>query len=43
MLYLLFQLDGDRYALNVAQIAEVLPLAATKSIPGTPAWVAGVI
>ncbi|CAJ0858032.1 hypothetical protein R20233_00554 [Ralstonia sp. LMG 32965] len=43
MLYLLFQLDGDRYALNVAQIAEVLPLAAAKSIPGAPAWVAGVI
>ena len=43
MLYLLFQLDGDRYALNVAQIAEVLPLAATKSIPGAPAWVSGVI
>ncbi len=43
MLYLLFELDGDRYALNVAQIAEVLPLAAPKSIPGAPAWVAGVI
>ena len=43
MLYLLFQLDGDRYALNVAQIAEVLPLAATKSIPGAPDWVAGEI
>lgn len=42
MLYLLFELDGDRYALNVAQIAEVLPLAACKSIPGAPVWVAGV-
>ncbi|KHK57775.1 chemotaxis protein CheW [Ralstonia sp. A12] len=43
MLYLLFELDGDRYALDVAQIAEVLPLAAPKAIPGAPAWVAGVI
>ena len=43
MLYLLFELDGDRYALDVAQIAEVLPLAAPKAIPGAPEWVAGVI
>ncbi|ANH75206.1 MULTISPECIES: chemotaxis protein CheW [Ralstonia] len=43
MLYLLFELDGDRYALDVAQIAEVLPLAAPKAIPGAPAWVAGLI
>jgi len=43
MLYLLFELDGDRYALDVAQIAEVLPLAAPKSVPAAPTWIAGVI
>jgi chemotaxis-related protein WspB len=41
MLFLLFDLDGDRYALDAARIAEVLALAPTKSIPGAPAWVAG--
>jgi chemotaxis-related protein WspB len=42
MLFLLFELDGDRYALDAAEIVQVLPLVATKSIPGSPAWVAGV-
>lgn len=42
MLYLLFELDSDRYALDVAQIAEVLPLMPAKAIPGAPAWIAGV-
>jgi chemotaxis-related protein WspB len=41
MLFLLFELDGDRYALDSAGIVEVLALAPTKSIPGAPAWVAG--
>lgn len=41
MLFLLFELDGDRYALDAAGIVEVLALAPTKSIPGAPAWVAG--
>jgi chemotaxis-related protein WspB len=41
MLFLLFDLDGDRYALDAAGIVEVLALAPTKSIPGAPAWVAG--
>jgi chemotaxis-related protein WspB len=41
MLFLLFDLDGDRYALDAAGIAEVLALTPTKSIPGAPAWVAG--
>lgn len=42
MLFLLFELDGDRYALDAAEIAEVLAPAPTKSIPGAPAWIAGV-
>ncbi len=43
MLFLLFELDGARYALDVNDVAEVLPLADTKAIPGAPAWVAGVL
>ncbi|HEY3597931.1 MAG TPA: chemotaxis protein CheW [Paraburkholderia sp.] len=42
MLFLLFDLDGERYALDAAEIVEVLALRPAKSIPGTPAWVAGV-
>lgn len=43
MLFLLFELDDDRYALDVADIVEVETLCAAKSIPGAPAWVAGVV
>jgi chemotaxis-related protein WspB len=41
MLFLLFQLDNDRYALPATQVAEVLPLVELKHIPNAPAWVAG--
>ncbi|WDD92957.1 chemotaxis protein CheW [Burkholderia sp. FERM BP-3421] len=43
MLFLLFELNGDRYALDAGEIAEVLPLAATKAIPGAPDWVSGIL
>ncbi|MBN3757028.1 chemotaxis protein CheW [Paraburkholderia sp. Tr-20389] len=43
MLFLLFELDGDRYALDAACIVEVQALTAAKTIPGAPAWVAGLI
>ncbi|MPW22461.1 chemotaxis protein CheW [Paraburkholderia sp. CNPSo 3157] len=43
MLFLLFELDRDRYALNAADVVEVQALTAAKAIPGAPAWVAGVI
>jgi chemotaxis-related protein WspB len=43
MLFLLFELDGDRYALDAADIVEVQALCAAKAIPGAPAWVAGVV
>jgi chemotaxis-related protein WspB len=42
MLFLLFDLDGERYALDAAEIVEVLALAPVRPIPGTPAWIAGV-
>jgi len=43
MLFLLFELDRDRYALDAADIVEVQALTAAKTIPGAPAWVAGVV
>jgi chemotaxis-related protein WspB len=43
LLFLLFHLDDDCYALSAAQIAEVLPLLHTKRIPQAPAAVAGAI
>lgn len=43
MLFLLMQLDGDRYALDIADVAEVLPLVTIKPVPRAPAGVAGVV
>lgn len=42
MLFLLFQLGNDRYALEAGQVAEVLPLVNLKQIPQAPPAVAGV-
>ncbi len=43
MLFLMFQLGRDRYVLDTGQVAAVLPLLATKQLPGAPAGVAGAI
>jgi chemotaxis-related protein WspB len=43
MLFLLFELPPDRYALDVAQVAEVLPMLRVKPVPQAPAAVAGLI
>jgi chemotaxis-related protein WspB len=42
MLFLIFQLDGERYALDASHIVEVLPLVRVKKIPQAPAALAGV-
>ena len=42
MLFLLFQLGKDRYALEAELVAEVLPMVHLKQIPRAPAPVAGV-
>src|SRR6266566_1593541 len=42
MLFLLFHLGSDRYALEAGKIAEVLPLVGFKKIPQAPLGVAGV-
>lgn len=43
MLFLLFQLNEARYALDTANVAEVLPLLDVRAVPRAPAGVAGVI
>jgi chemotaxis-related protein WspB len=40
-LFLTFELGQDRYAFDVAQVAEVLPLVRVKQIPQAPRGVAG--
>jgi chemotaxis-related protein WspB len=42
MLFLLFELGSDRYAVDVGQIAEVLPLVHVTRIPQAPDGVVGV-
>lgn len=42
MLFLLFQLNEERYALDAARIVEVLPLQPVKAIPHAPRGVRGV-
>jgi chemotaxis-related protein WspB len=42
MLFLLFRMGDDRYALDALQIAEVLPLVGVKEVPKAPAGVAGI-
>jgi chemotaxis-related protein WspB len=42
MLFLVFQLGADRYAIEAAQVAEVLPVVESKHILRAPLGVAGV-
>jgi chemotaxis-related protein WspB len=43
VLFLLFHLDQACYALDTAEVSEVLPLLAIRAIPRAPAAVAGMI
>src|SRR6187399_2400232 len=43
MLFLVFEVAGDRYVLDVTQVAEVLPFVTITQIPQAPAAVAGVL
>jgi chemotaxis-related protein WspB len=43
MLFLIFQLGKDRYALDASRVVEVLPLVALKRIPQAPKGVAGIL
>src|ERR1041385_4237531 len=42
MLFLLFQLGTDRYALEASRVVEVVPLLTLKAFPEAPKGVAGV-
>jgi len=42
MLFLLFQLGKDRYALEASRVVEVVPLLEMKQLPRAPKGVAGV-
>jgi chemotaxis-related protein WspB len=43
MLFLVFHLGSDRYALPAQDVVEVLPLVALKQLPQAPAGVAGLL
>jgi chemotaxis-related protein WspB len=43
MLFLLFLIGKDTYALDAGQVAEVLPLMSIKQIPRSPRGIAGAI
>ena len=43
MLFLLIQLGNERYALDTAQVVEVLPLVDIRIIPQSPPEIAGII
>lgn len=43
MLFLLFQLGQDRYALDARDLVEILPLAQVKHLPHAPAGIAGML
>lgn len=42
MLFVLFKLGQDRFALDASRVAEVVPLVGLKRIPGAPRGVAGI-
>src|ERR1035437_3945760 len=43
MLFLLFQLGKERYALQASRVVEVVPLLELKQLPQAPKGVAGII
>jgi chemotaxis-related protein WspB len=43
MLFIVFQLGDDRYALNGRELVEVLPLMTVKRLPHAPAGIAGML
>jgi len=42
MLFLLFQLGNDRYAMDASRVVEVIPLLELKKMPHAPKGVAGI-
>ncbi|MDM9384295.1 chemotaxis protein CheW [Chlorogloeopsis sp. ULAP01] len=42
MLFLLLNIENERYALESQQVVEILPLVVLKSVPHAPDYVAGI-
>jgi chemotaxis-related protein WspB len=43
VLFLIFQLGEDRYALEAQSLVEILPLAQVKALPQAPTGIAGIL
>lgn len=43
MLFIVFRLGQDRYALNARELLEILPLAQIKRVPQAPNGIAGLL
>jgi chemotaxis-related protein WspB len=43
VLYLAMQIEGTRYVLDIAKVAEILPLVSLQELPRAPRGVAGII
>lgn len=43
MLLLLFKIGNGRYALDISQVVEIVPLVKLKKIPTTPDYVSGLM
>jgi Chemotaxis signal transduction protein len=43
VLYLVVQLGGDRYAIEAAEVTEIVPLLRLKALPGAPVGTAGLM
>jgi chemotaxis-related protein WspB len=42
MIALTFEVDGQRYGLDISQIVEVVPAVRLRRLPGVPDYVAGI-
>jgi chemotaxis-related protein WspB len=42
MIALIFEVDGQRYGLDISQVVEVVPAVRLRRLPGVPDYVAGV-
>jgi chemotaxis-related protein WspB len=42
MIALIFEVDGQRYGLDISQVVEVVPAVRLRRLPGVPEYVAGV-
>ena len=43
MLFLVFEIDGDRFALAASTIVQVLPFVRVSTLPGAPEGIAGAV